>query len=351
MRGIETGKGRGEGKGRERGREKDRVREDRNKDRDRGREGDRDGRRARSRDEDKDNESYRLSRRQNYDRDEDGYRDRDNDFRHRRNSEDYHREGPRKSDLENESSKNKQNERGNENLERYIVFLNKLVICGFFSSNSSLCVFGGLGEDDGQEDYQDKIAMQLAEQEEDDLEKIKEESRRRRQAILEKYKNQHQQRETHSQDMVKDQVGESSAQVTYAEVLSEKTDNRVEVADIYVPEPSFSVGKSPSQNGLSALQMPTGTGGLGEGSPKGKGDGVAVEKSGLHDNWDDAEGYYGYRFGEVLDGRYEIIAAHGKGVFSTVVRAKDLKAKPGDPEEVAIKIIRNKKQCKKLLFL
>lgn len=49
----------------------------------------------------------------------------------------------------------------------------------------------------------------------------------------------------------------------------------------------------------------------------------------------------GYRFGEVLDGRYEVIASHGKGVFSTVVRAKDLKAGKGDPEEVAIKIIRN----------
>lgn len=49
----------------------------------------------------------------------------------------------------------------------------------------------------------------------------------------------------------------------------------------------------------------------------------------------------GYRFGEVLDSRYEIVAAHGKGVFSTVVRAKDLKAKSGDPEEVAIKIIRS----------
>ena len=51
--------------------------------------------------------------------------------------------------------------------------------------------------------------------------------------------------------------------------------------------------------------------------------------------------FAGYRFGELLDGRYEIIAAHGKGVFSTVVRARDLKAKSGDPEEVAIKIIRN----------
>lgn len=49
----------------------------------------------------------------------------------------------------------------------------------------------------------------------------------------------------------------------------------------------------------------------------------------------------GYRFGEILDGRYEVVAAHGKGVFSTVVRAKDLKAGSGDPEEVAIKIIRN----------
>lgn len=51
--------------------------------------------------------------------------------------------------------------------------------------------------------------------------------------------------------------------------------------------------------------------------------------------------FAGYRFGEILDGRYEIVAAHGKGVFSTVVRAKDLKARPGDPEEVAIKMIRN----------
>lgn len=51
--------------------------------------------------------------------------------------------------------------------------------------------------------------------------------------------------------------------------------------------------------------------------------------------------FAGYRFGEILDGRYEILAAHGKGVFSTVVRAKDFKARLGQPEEVAIKIIRN----------
>ncbi|KAH6815058.1 Protein kinase superfamily protein [Perilla frutescens var. frutescens] len=324
-------RGRGSGRDRERERERDRLREDRIRDRERDREGVRDGRRARSRD----NEIDRLGRRQKYDKDEDVHRDRVTDSRYRRNSEDYHRESMRRSDLENEGSKYKRGEQSNDNLER---------------------------EDDRQEDYQEKIAVQLAEQEEDDLERIKEESRRRRQAILEKYKNQSRKSETHLQ--VVDAVGESSAQGASAEVISEKSDNQVEGADVYVPEPSFAVGKSPSQNGLSTIEIPTGTGELGEGTPKsersddmfrddifgespagvrkmGKGDDIAVERSGQHDNWDDAEGYYGYRFGEVLDGHYEIIAAHGKGVFSTVVRAKDLKAKSGDPEEVAIKIIRN----------
>ncbi|KAL0463620.1 UNVERIFIED_CONTAM: Serine/threonine-protein kinase PRP4, partial [Sesamum latifolium] len=329
--------------GRERERDKDRVREERNRDRDRGREDVRDGRRARSRDKDRDNESDRLNRRQKYDNDEDGYRDRDNDSGHRRYSQDYHRDRAKRSGLENMSPVDKQEEQAKESLER---------------------------EDDRQEDYQEKITMQLAEQEEDELERIKEESRRRKQAILEKYKNQHRKNERQAQDMVKDQAGESSAQVVLAENAPEKSENRLEGADTYIPESSFSLGKSPSQNGFPALQVPSGTGGLGEGSPKsersndmfcddifgespagvrkaGKGDGAAVEKSGLNDNWDDAEGYYAPFFdcqatvSEVLDGRYEIIAAHGKGVFSTVVRAKDLKAKLGDPEEVAIKIIRN----------
>ena len=43
--------------------------------------------------------------------------------------------------------------------------------------------------------------------------------------------------------------------------------------------------------------------------------------------------------GEVMDGRYEVFATHGKGVFSTVLRARDLKSE-GGVGEVAIKIIR-----------
>ena len=65
---------------------------------------------------------------------------------------------------------------------------------------------GGLRDLDRQEDYQEKIAVQLAEQEEDDLERIKEESRRRRQAILEKYKNKQQKPETHLQGIFNDNM-------------------------------------------------------------------------------------------------------------------------------------------------
>ena len=44
--------------------------------------------------------------------------------------------------------------------------------------------------------------------------------------------------------------------------------------------------------------------------------------------------------GELMDGRYEVFATHGKGVFSTVLRARDRgKLDPaGQPIEVAVKV-------------
>ncbi|KAJ3128576.1 U4/U6 small nuclear ribonucleoprotein prp4 [Nowakowskiella sp. JEL0407] len=58
----------------------------------------------------------------------------------------------------------------------------------------------------------------------------------------------------------------------------------------------------------------------------------------LTDNWDDPDGYYRAILGEMLDDRYHVFANVGKGVFSSVVRAKD---KLDNDKEVAIKIIRN----------
>ncbi|KAK9815732.1 hypothetical protein WJX72_008716 [[Myrmecia] bisecta] len=75
-----------------------------------------------------------------------------------------------------------------------------------------------------------------------------------------------------------------------------------------------------------------------EGAP-----GAAVPgRRALLDNYDDPEGYYQFQVGEIMDERYEVFATHGKGVFSTVVRARDRghRDATGAFTEVAIKMIR-----------
>ena len=49
----------------------------------------------------------------------------------------------------------------------------------------------------------------------------------------------------------------------------------------------------------------------------------AGDNPALADNWDDAQGYYNTIIGEVLLGRYHVYSNLGRGVFSTVVKAKD----------------------------
>ncbi|XP_027913453.1 serine/threonine-protein kinase prpf4B-like isoform X3 [Vigna unguiculata] len=204
-----------------------------------------------------------------------------------------------------------------------------------------------LQREDEQDELDEKVTLQSPDQEEEHFNRVKEESRRRREAILEKYKKQQQQVQQNTENKIKE------IPPTVPDVLDD-----VEV------ETLFSVRKSPLVNGVVASNMISCSGALREGTPKskeaddefcddifgetptgaqksGKGEGLRIENGGLHDNWDDAEGYYSYRFGEILDGRYEVIAAHGRGVFSTVVRAKNLKSISGEPGEVAIKIIRS----------
>ncbi|XP_072544305.1 uncharacterized protein prpf4ba [Salminus brasiliensis] len=68
------------------------------------------------------------------------------------------------------------------------------------------------------------------------------------------------------------------------------------------------------------------------------------ENPNLKDNWTDAEGYYRVNIGEVLDKRYDVYGYTGQGVFSNVIRARDL-ARAG--QEVAVKIIRNNELMQK----
>lgn len=57
----------------------------------------------------------------------------------------------------------------------------------------------------------------------------------------------------------------------------------------------------------------------------------------LKDNWDDVEGYYRVRIGEVLDTRYRVVGFTGAGVFGNVCRCTDQTKN----NTVAVKIIRN----------
>lgn len=57
----------------------------------------------------------------------------------------------------------------------------------------------------------------------------------------------------------------------------------------------------------------------------------------LMDNWDDTEGYYNAILGELIQDRYHVQQNLGRGMFASVVRARDTKMS----HDVAIKIIRN----------
>ncbi|KAF4447999.1 CMGC/DYRK/PRP4 protein kinase [Fusarium austroafricanum] len=74
----------------------------------------------------------------------------------------------------------------------------------------------------------------------------------------------------------------------------------------------------------------------------GKAPDVPAIKGGILEG-DDKDGYYKIRIGEVLNGRYQIQAALGRGMFSGVARAVDITTK----EVVAIKMMRNNDALRK----
>lgn len=63
----------------------------------------------------------------------------------------------------------------------------------------------------------------------------------------------------------------------------------------------------------------------------------------MMDNWDDPEGYYKVRLGELINGRYHVTQNLGRGMFSSVVRATDSVTET----VVAIKIIRQNDTMRK----
>ncbi|MCO5613190.1 hypothetical protein L7F22_067466 [Adiantum nelumboides] len=173
------------------------------------------------------------------------------------------------------------------------------------------------------QDYEDNREEDVAKQ----VEKI----RQRRQEILEKYK-QSQRVETvekgasHLVTDFKPSLNDNSSTVFVHDFLQDVMPDRLEGLSESTPksEIDFIFGESPAG-----------------GQNQVKRDGSVSRTSGLSDNWDDAEGYYCHRIGEVLDSRYEVVALHGRGVFSSVIRARPLRTSTNNAVDVAIKMIRN----------
>jgi serine/threonine-protein kinase PRP4 len=63
----------------------------------------------------------------------------------------------------------------------------------------------------------------------------------------------------------------------------------------------------------------------------------------LSANWNDDEGYYCFRTGEILQEKYRVLGFHGKGVFGSVLKAVDIETN----QDLAIKVIRNNEWMKK----
>ncbi|KAL9317118.1 hypothetical protein ACSQ67_013635 [Phaseolus vulgaris] len=322
------------------------------KERERSRERTRDSKRDRDLENERDDrnrERDNIKERERRDDRDDRYRHKDRDTANGKDRRVRHEDGNDNGDRYRKHSRHEENDYHWDRKKNYGNPVKVHTLRGSTAEVDESKPIGEVEPDDLEED-----TLDIPEQEEEDLNRIKEESRRRREAIMEKYKRQHQEVEVVGNER-NDKDTDTPTEI------SEAHDGKNDDAD-YV-EPSFAVGKSP-ENVNAASQKIFLAGGLGEGTPKsersedkycddifgetptgvrrsGKGDGLMIERVGLHDNWDDAEGYYSYRIGEILDGRYEVTAAHGRGVFSTVVRAKNLKMGNGEPEEVAIKIIRN----------
>ncbi|XP_038216440.1 serine/threonine-protein kinase prp4 [Zerene cesonia] len=120
--------------------------------------------------------------------------------------------------------------------------------------------------------------------------------------------------------------------------INNSTEVNKETKDQGVDNESFKLEKSikksewdmfADQDNFDNVDTPT------AGKPRSK---LTQENPSLTDNWDDAEGYYRVRIGEVLDNRYSVYGYTGQGVFSNVVRARD---QARGNTDVAVKIIRN----------
>lgn len=224
--------------------------------------------------------------------------------------------------------------------------------------------------------YQRRIEEQMAamgsddesEDEEAAAAKVAEESRRRRQAILDKHKSDEKAAPANdkpaengvaeasgtdagtdangSSDDQDGALGRKQGDVTGGETSEDEDDTKagdVDEAAMLKEDEEQMAKKLGSPKAVKTYDM------FGEEDGIANANVTAINRNAGgnaldNDNWDDADGYYKFQMGEKMQNRYEVYEVTGKGVFSNVLRARDVDK---ENREVAIKIIRNNDMMKK----
>jgi serine/threonine-protein kinase PRP4 len=194
-------------------------------------------------------------------------------------------------------------------------------------------------QEDGE--YIDDIAAKDDGDVQDDEEALIERSRQRRVQILAKYG-----RHPHKVDEATDAAAETMADVDVSERSTHSERQGELVISLTTSSPPAGAPAPKSSDTDSEEDMFADTpedGSYGRARNGKRVDGNrerrrALASKGLADSYDDAEGYYNFQVGEVLCDRYEVFAIHGKGVFSSVLRARDLLGllRPNVGEDTAV---------------
>ena len=200
---------------------------------------------------------------------------------------------------------------------------------------------------------------------EDDLEKI----RQKRAAILEKIKSKsaangqqaaggpgsltknQSQEDIFEEQKVDDQKAHDSGEDKPAQIEVEEIEDKDEIdtANVFAAKEQRAESDEDGQDDMFTNSPVKGRTGGGKVAPR-PAQGEEVDRSGLEedsvdrrlgdtnaDNWDDSEGYFRTRPGELIIGRYLVNRDIGNGVYSTVLSATDQQT----GREVAIKIVRS----------
>ncbi len=351
--------------------DKDAENKDREKRRER-EEADRERERRRERDDkeidrrkERDADAGDKDRRKDRDRGKEKERSRSRDRNQTRKPSD---EGGKDRDFRKDDGRSKEKNRGKEGSERYDDRHDRKKDRGHGRGRD-----GPSKDDHGEEPRTPRESHKdgdhaageghLLMDDDEDLEII----RQRRAAILEKIKNKaaanssqvppnpatsSQSRPQVQEDIFEDQKKEETTEIksTSADAEDVEDGDEIETANVFAAKERGGESDEDGQDDMFTNSPARARNGTGKAAMQIKEGGEEVDRSGLEedrvdrrlgdtnaDNWDDSEGYFRTRPGELIIGRYLVNRDIGNGVYSTVLSASDQQ----NGREVAIKIVRS----------